>query len=179
MWSTSCFCSQVLYHCHPVWMHPRQYSVPHQQRWLGGQQVSGQKAFNIVLELSCMFQKLFVTLRFFSLIFASKHWTGSLSRALAFSHTLKSLRICDPGWRKLLASSDSFLLHLFLFFSFYNNVIGLVDPQKLNPPFFCMNAEQGDEDEPVTFLSLFKEWFYKWWWQWWWWWVTELRCCHS
>uniref|UniRef100_A0A669EJV8 Ependymin n=1 Tax=Oreochromis niloticus TaxID=8128 RepID=A0A669EJV8_ORENI len=40
---------------------------------------------------------------------------------------------------------------------FFNNVIGLVDPQKLNPPFFCMNAEQGDEDEPVTFLSLFKE----------------------
>ncbi|KAL4006373.1 leucine-rich repeat and immunoglobulin-like domain-containing nogo receptor-interacting protein [Sarotherodon galilaeus] len=33
----------------------------------------------------------------------------------------------------------------------------LVDPQKLNPPFFCMNAEQEDEDEPVTFLSLFKE----------------------
>uniref|UniRef100_A0AAZ1X3L1 Ependymin-like 1 n=1 Tax=Oreochromis aureus TaxID=47969 RepID=A0AAZ1X3L1_OREAU len=36
---------------------------------------------------------------------------------------------------------------------FFNDI----DPQKLNPPFFCMNAEQGDEDEPVTFLSLFKD----------------------
>uniref|UniRef100_A0A3Q0SW50 Ependymin-like 1 n=1 Tax=Amphilophus citrinellus TaxID=61819 RepID=A0A3Q0SW50_AMPCI len=42
--------------------------------------------------------------------------------------------------------------------SFFNNVIGIVDPQKLNPPFFCLNAklEENDGEEPATFLSLFK-----------------------
>ncbi|XP_076581601.1 ependymin-2-like [Chaetodon auriga] len=41
--------------------------------------------------------------------------------------------------------------------SFFNNVIGLVDPQLLLPPPFCKDAQLEDTDgeEPVTFFSLF------------------------
>ncbi|XP_041821406.1 ependymin-like [Chelmon rostratus] len=41
--------------------------------------------------------------------------------------------------------------------SFFNNVIGLVDPQLLIPPPFCKDAQLEEEDgeEPVTFFSLF------------------------
>ncbi|XP_070710595.1 ependymin-1-like [Pempheris klunzingeri] len=38
--------------------------------------------------------------------------------------------------------------------SFFNNVIGLVDPQGLNPPPFCKGA-QLEEENPATFFSLF------------------------
>ncbi|XP_047442489.1 uncharacterized protein LOC125009017 [Mugil cephalus] len=41
--------------------------------------------------------------------------------------------------------------------SFFNNVIGLVDPQQFIPPSFCQDAEleQEDGEDPVTFFSLF------------------------
>ncbi|XP_061566385.1 ependymin-like [Cololabis saira] len=41
--------------------------------------------------------------------------------------------------------------------SFYNNVIGLTDPQMLYPPPFCQDARLEDEDgeDPETFFSLF------------------------
>ncbi|KAM9335450.1 ependymin-like [Symphorus nematophorus] len=41
--------------------------------------------------------------------------------------------------------------------SFFNNVIGLVEPQQLIPPLFCKDArlEVEDGEEPVTFFSLF------------------------
>ncbi|XP_042257239.1 ependymin-like 1 isoform X1 [Thunnus thynnus] len=41
--------------------------------------------------------------------------------------------------------------------SFFNNVIGLVDPQQLIPPPFCKGSQLEEEDgeEPVTFFSLF------------------------
>ncbi|KAM4537069.1 ependymin-like [Odontesthes bonariensis] len=41
--------------------------------------------------------------------------------------------------------------------SFFNNVIGLADPQELIPPSFCMGAhlEEEDEEDPATFFSLF------------------------
>lgn len=46
----------------------------------------------------------------------------------------------------------------FFAFSFFNNVIGLVDPQQLIPPPFCKGAqlEQVDGEDPVTFFSLFQ-----------------------
>ncbi|XP_044039042.1 ependymin-like [Siniperca chuatsi] len=41
--------------------------------------------------------------------------------------------------------------------SFFNNVMGLVDPQRLIPPPFCEGAQLEEEDgeDPVTFFSLF------------------------
>nr|XP_046237312.1 ependymin-like [Scatophagus argus] len=41
--------------------------------------------------------------------------------------------------------------------SFFNNVIGLVDPQDLIPPPFCKDAqlEVAEGEDPVTFFSLF------------------------
>ncbi|KAM8747728.1 ependymin-1-like [Acanthopagrus schlegelii] len=41
--------------------------------------------------------------------------------------------------------------------SFFNNVIGITDPNKLNLPDFCQGAEieTGSEDEPDSFLKLF------------------------
>ncbi|XP_029944098.1 ependymin-like [Salarias fasciatus] len=39
--------------------------------------------------------------------------------------------------------------------SFFNNVIGLVDPQALNPPDFCEDAKLDVEDGPVSFFSFF------------------------
>ncbi|XP_037116370.1 ependymin-like 1 [Syngnathus acus] len=36
--------------------------------------------------------------------------------------------------------------------SFFNNVIGISDPNELNPPSFCQDAEE--EEEPVNFVSL-------------------------
>ncbi|XP_045920114.1 ependymin-like [Micropterus dolomieu] len=41
--------------------------------------------------------------------------------------------------------------------SFFNNVIGLEDPQQLNPPTFCEDAllEEEDGEDPETFFSLF------------------------
>ncbi|XP_034413373.1 ependymin-like [Cyclopterus lumpus] len=41
--------------------------------------------------------------------------------------------------------------------SFFNNVIGLVDPQQLIPPHFCQGAqlEERLDEDPVTFFSLF------------------------
>lgn len=46
---------------------------------------------------------------------------------------------------------------VFLFSSFFNNVIGISDPSQLNPPDFCTNSEMkaDSEEEPVDFLSLF------------------------
>ncbi|KAM7377591.1 hypothetical protein PAMA_014072 [Pampus argenteus] len=43
--------------------------------------------------------------------------------------------------------------------SFFNNVIGLVDPQQLIPPPFCKGARLVEEDgeEPETFFSLFQK----------------------
>ncbi|KAM7366027.1 hypothetical protein PAMP_015499 [Pampus punctatissimus] len=43
--------------------------------------------------------------------------------------------------------------------SFFNNVIGLVDPQQLIPPPFCRGAQLVEEhgEEPVTFFSLFQK----------------------
>lgn len=41
--------------------------------------------------------------------------------------------------------------------SFFNNVIGIVNPEALLPPPFCANArlEEGDGEDPVNFFSLF------------------------
>ncbi|XP_023804626.1 ependymin [Oryzias latipes] len=40
--------------------------------------------------------------------------------------------------------------------SFFNNVIGLTDPEELIPPSFCENAIlDEEEEEPATFYSLF------------------------
>ncbi|XP_029310887.1 ependymin-like [Cottoperca gobio] len=41
--------------------------------------------------------------------------------------------------------------------SFFNNVIGIADPQQLIPPHFCESATLDEEvdDEPVTFFNLF------------------------
>ncbi|XP_038124312.1 ependymin-like 1 isoform X2 [Cyprinodon tularosa] len=41
--------------------------------------------------------------------------------------------------------------------SFYNNVIGLRDPQQLIPPSFCKDAklDKNQEEDPVDFYSLF------------------------
>ena len=46
---------------------------------------------------------------------------------------------------------------LFFILSFFNNVIGLVDPHQLIPPPFCKDAklEIEDGEDPVTFYSLF------------------------
>uniref|UniRef100_UPI0037E88945 ependymin-2-like n=1 Tax=Semicossyphus pulcher TaxID=241346 RepID=UPI0037E88945 len=43
--------------------------------------------------------------------------------------------------------------------SFFNNVIGLLDPQQLLPPPFCRGArlETEDGEDPVDFYSLFSE----------------------
>ncbi|KAM3857841.1 ependymin-like [Diretmus argenteus] len=41
--------------------------------------------------------------------------------------------------------------------SFFDNIIGLTDPQELNPPDFCTQAEveAGMKEEPADFFSLF------------------------
>ncbi|XP_040038180.1 ependymin-like 1 [Gasterosteus aculeatus] len=41
--------------------------------------------------------------------------------------------------------------------NFFNNVIGLVDPQRLIPPHFCKGAEleNSSDEDPMTFFSLF------------------------
>uniref|UniRef100_A0A8C6Q864 Ependymin-like 1 n=1 Tax=Nothobranchius furzeri TaxID=105023 RepID=A0A8C6Q864_NOTFU len=39
--------------------------------------------------------------------------------------------------------------------SFFNNVVGITDPDLLIPPSFCKNAELENEEETVTFFSLF------------------------
>ncbi|XP_070710714.1 ependymin-1-like [Pempheris klunzingeri] len=39
--------------------------------------------------------------------------------------------------------------------SLFNNIIGITDPSKLNPPDFCPDAEAPTEGEPANFLSLF------------------------
>ncbi|XP_038124313.1 ependymin-like [Cyprinodon tularosa] len=40
--------------------------------------------------------------------------------------------------------------------SYFNNVIGIEDPDRLNPPSFCQDAEiKEGQEEPVDFLSLF------------------------
>lgn len=45
---------------------------------------------------------------------------------------------------------------VFVFTSFFNNVIGISDPGQLNPPDFCADAEMKDStEEPADFLSLF------------------------
>nr|XP_019955756.1 PREDICTED: ependymin-like [Paralichthys olivaceus] len=42
--------------------------------------------------------------------------------------------------------------------SFFNNIIGISDPDQLNPPDFCPDAEMKDvTEEPVNFFSLFLE----------------------
>jgi len=43
--------------------------------------------------------------------------------------------------------------------SFFNNVIGITDPQALNPPSFCDGVEMQNNpgDEPVDFYSLFRK----------------------
>ncbi|XP_054914554.1 ependymin-2-like [Poeciliopsis prolifica] len=41
--------------------------------------------------------------------------------------------------------------------SFFDNVIGIEDPNLLNPPSFCSEAERKeDQEEPVDFFSLFQ-----------------------
>uniref|UniRef100_A0A3Q1J1V9 Ependymin-like 1 n=2 Tax=Anabas testudineus TaxID=64144 RepID=A0A3Q1J1V9_ANATE len=42
--------------------------------------------------------------------------------------------------------------------SFFNNVIGITDPNQLNPPCFCKDAqlEEDDGEDPETFFSLFE-----------------------
>ena len=41
--------------------------------------------------------------------------------------------------------------------SFFNNVLGIVDPQLLIPPYFCKDAqlEEDDEEDSANFFSLF------------------------
>ncbi|XP_034066505.1 ependymin-like 1 [Gymnodraco acuticeps] len=41
--------------------------------------------------------------------------------------------------------------------SFFNNVIGLAEPQELIPPHFCKDAqlEEEEDEDPATFFSLF------------------------
>nr|ACQ58758.1 Ependymin-1 precursor [Anoplopoma fimbria] len=40
--------------------------------------------------------------------------------------------------------------------SFFNNILGIENPDQLNPPDFCLDAEmKADEEEPTDFLSLF------------------------
>ncbi|XP_051284433.1 ependymin-2 isoform X1 [Dicentrarchus labrax] len=41
--------------------------------------------------------------------------------------------------------------------SFFNNIIGMSDPSKLNPPSFCPDAEMkaDSEEEPADFFSMF------------------------
>nr|ACQ58983.1 Ependymin precursor [Anoplopoma fimbria] len=41
--------------------------------------------------------------------------------------------------------------------NFFNNVIGLVEPQRLVPPEFCKDVqlEEGPDEDPLTFFSLF------------------------
>lgn len=45
---------------------------------------------------------------------------------------------------------------VFLFISFFNNVIGIADPSLLSPPDFCPDEDTkaDSEEEPVDFLSL-------------------------
>lgn len=44
-----------------------------------------------------------------------------------------------------------------LFTSYLNNVIGITDPNLLNPPPFCpdLDAEVDSGEEPVNFLNVF------------------------
>nr|XP_040038179.1 ependymin-2-like [Gasterosteus aculeatus aculeatus] len=40
--------------------------------------------------------------------------------------------------------------------SFFNNVVGISDPDRLNPPDYCLDGERtADEEEQTDFLSLF------------------------
>ncbi|XP_013875976.1 ependymin [Austrofundulus limnaeus] len=39
--------------------------------------------------------------------------------------------------------------------SFINNIKGIPDPSKLNPPDFCPDVEMDSEEDPIHFLSLF------------------------
>lgn len=55
-----------------------------------------------------------------------------------------------------LETGSRFLNKLLSSFSFFNNVIGLTDPEELIPPSFCENAMlDEEEEEPATFYSLF------------------------
>lgn len=47
---------------------------------------------------------------------------------------------------------------VFLIFSFFDNLIGIKDPEQLNPPRFCKGAQQEEDDgeDPETFFSLFE-----------------------
>lgn len=44
-----------------------------------------------------------------------------------------------------------------LFISYLNNLIGISDPNLLNPPDFCpdLDAEMDGREEPVNFLNVF------------------------
>lgn len=45
---------------------------------------------------------------------------------------------------------------VFLFTSFFNNVVGISDPDRLNPPDYCLDGERtADEEGQTDFLSLF------------------------
>uniref|UniRef100_A0A3Q3WFU0 Ependymin-like 1 n=1 Tax=Mola mola TaxID=94237 RepID=A0A3Q3WFU0_MOLML len=39
--------------------------------------------------------------------------------------------------------------------SFFNNIIGVLDPEQLLPPSFCKDAQLDEREEPVNFFSLF------------------------
>uniref|UniRef100_A0A3Q3E5M0 Uncharacterized protein n=1 Tax=Labrus bergylta TaxID=56723 RepID=A0A3Q3E5M0_9LABR len=39
---------------------------------------------------------------------------------------------------------------------YFNNVIGITNPDQLNPPSFCSDANTMTHEEPVDFMSLFQ-----------------------
>lgn len=50
------------------------------------------------------------------------------------------------------------MLFVFFTFSFFNNVMGIRDPEQLLPPRFCKDAQLEDDDgeDPATFFSVFE-----------------------
>lgn len=60
------------------------------------------------------------------------------------------------SYQHLCPKNPAPFIHL-LFLSFFNNIIGITDPNQLNPPSFCSDedTEVDTEEEPRDFLSLF------------------------
>ncbi|KAK5876118.1 hypothetical protein CesoFtcFv8_027118 [Champsocephalus esox] len=78
-------------------------------------------------------------------------WTGDLpEKAGKFMSTVTEFG-CIPV--STLFHTDRFG---WMVFSYFDNVIGILDPQDLNPPPYCQHAEmKAGDKEPVDFFSLF------------------------
>ncbi|XP_068444096.1 ependymin-like [Clinocottus analis] len=80
-------------------------------------------------------------------------WTGELKMKRGPARYMSTVTEfgCIP------VSSLFHTKHGWMVTSFFNNVIGLVEPQWLIPPSFCKGAqlEKSLEEDPVTFFSLF------------------------